>query len=140
MNIALSITDITSLNKHEKLITTAYALSERMGLNADIEVPWLEKAKTHKYISRKLVNDHWEYEYPKSKTKHRIHIANQTELITGIKPLPVDSSNVVIESHKFFYEFKEKVKKGMYCRALQNRKIVGVNEGHFFPSAREING
>ena len=52
--IELTITDITESNRHDKLITAAYALSEQMGLDAEIETPWLEKAKTHKYISKKM--------------------------------------------------------------------------------------
>jgi hypothetical protein len=64
MNIELSITDITPANRRAKLAKAACVLSDQMGLGAVIESPYLEKAKTHKYIAKKWVNDHWEYEYP----------------------------------------------------------------------------
>ncbi|MDR2535180.1 MAG: hypothetical protein LBD29_04000, partial [Treponema sp.] len=64
MNIELSVTNITAANRREKFTRAAYALSDQLGLHADIEAPWMEKTKTHKYIKKEWVNDHWEYKYP----------------------------------------------------------------------------
>jgi len=134
----LLITDIDEENKYDKFVAAAYALSEQMGLDPIIEAPWLEKAKTHKYISKEWENGQWEYEYPKSNNERRVNIANQTELITGIQPLQVDQSNVVSKVNSYFVELRKKIKTGLYCRAMQNKKIVGIDTKHFFTQSKGL--
>ena len=132
MNIELAITGVTQDNRYCKLQKAARALSDRLGLGAAIEAPLLTKAKTHKYIDKKWVNDHWEYVYPQTNNERRANIANQTDLITGIQPLSVNSSNVVNVVNNYFMLIQQAIDKGVKCRWLQNRKVAGIIQGHFF--------
>jgi hypothetical protein len=128
MDIELVISDIDASNRRGKLIKAALGLSEHMGL----ERPVLEKAKTNKYVSKKWVNNHWEYEYPETNNERRANIATQTKLITGIQPLAVNLSNVVNVVNNYFRLIQQAIDKGVKCRRLQNRKVAGIAKNHFF--------
>ena len=130
MNIQLAVNSVTESNKYEKLVAVAHALSDQLGLNAGIEAPWLEKAKTRKYISKKWVTDHWEYKYPQDNTSRRINHANQLELITGIKPLNVTTGNIYQVIKNYEQIFNQAVQKGLKCKWLQNRKVDGLVTRH----------
>jgi hypothetical protein len=101
-----------------------------MGLEAEIELPVMEKAKTHKFISKKWVNDHWEYKYPQDNAGRRVNHANQVELITGIKPLKVTPGDVdqIIKSYE--QTFRQAVRNGLKCKWIQNRKVDGFVAKH----------
>ena len=131
MNIELSITDITESNRHKKLTAAAYALSEQMGLDAEIKAPWLEKARAYKYISKEWKNGQWVYEYPNTENEKVANLANQCELITGIKPLRVNVYNAAKVATKELLKLQGIIRNGDYrCPALENRKIADVNIAH----------
>jgi transposase len=123
MNIILDIKNVNESNKVEKLVTAAKALSEQLGLNADIDVPWLEKAKTHKYISKKWVNDHWEYTYPQTNK-------SEPPLITGVSELSVNEQNYESLAQQEMIKLKEKIKSGLFCQALNNKKVIDIKTSH----------
>ncbi|MDR2484981.1 MAG: hypothetical protein LBD55_06270, partial [Treponema sp.] len=131
MNIELAITGITPANRREKLIKAAHALSDLMGLGAEIERPVLEKAQTHKYISKKWVNDHWEYFYPQTNNERRANSASQIkDIMSGIQPLNITPQNVSRMIQSFKNDFMQSVQSGLYVKHLQNRKIVGITDNH----------
>jgi hypothetical protein len=128
MNFEIAITDITPANKQAKLVKLARVLSDQMGLGADIA--GMGKAKTHKFINKKWVNDHWEYEYPQDNTARRVNHASQVELITGIAPLNVNPGNVYQAIKNYEQVFKRAVKNGIKCKWIQNRKVAGFVGSH----------
>jgi hypothetical protein len=90
----------------------------------------MEKTKTHKYIKKEWVNDHWEYKYPQDNTSRRINHANQADLITGIKPLNVTADNVYQVINSYEQLFNQAVENGLKCKWLQNRKVDGFVTRH----------
>jgi len=92
----------------------------------------LEKAKTHKYTVKEWKNDHWEYTYPETNNERRARIANQTELITDVKPLPVTESNVIQQTNNYFATIQQEINNGLKCIGLQNRRVIGIKKSHFF--------
>jgi len=136
MDIELSITGIDGGNKEAKLIAAAHALSGQLGLGAEVDAEALKKAHTHKYISKKRVNDHWEYEYPSTNNERRANLANQTELITGIKPLEVTEQTAVRIGRSYLSKIEQALKSGVNCKYLQNRKVVGMLPNHLFESRK----
>jgi hypothetical protein len=103
-----------------------------MGLDAEIELTRMEKAKPHKYVSKKWVANHWEYTYPQANNERQVNAASQAELITGIQPLSVNPSNVVNTGRNYFKVIQQAIDRGIKCKWLQNRRIAGIVKDHFF--------
>jgi hypothetical protein len=133
MNIKVSINEITCANRRQKLFTAIHALSEQMKLRPRIDVPWMRKAKTHKYVSRKWENGKWLYEYPRSSNERRANTASQiTDVMNGINPLKVDARNVKTVGTAYLKEIAEYLKDhDVKAKWLQNRKVTGVDIRHF---------
>lgn len=88
--------------------------------------------KSHKYISRWLKNDKWEYEYPKdqkrnnSRAEAKSDIALKTKVITDVHPLvnPTDLEVDAAINHLKELSNSEKLR----CPALGNENIYIIDE------------
>ena len=93
---------------------------------------WLEKSKTHKYISKEMVNGQWVYEYPKTNNDRRVNTANQIkDVIIGINPLLVDRTNAKTIGFKYLNKISQYLAKNdVRAKWLQKRRVSGIDIGH----------
>lgn len=120
-----------------RLVALTSADDQLLSLNHNIIIPQIsavsiEKASTHKYTSKKWVDDHWEYTYPQTNTERRANTASQiTDVITGIQPLNVDKNNAQSIGRAYLAKIENFLKNNdVRCKWLQNRRVSGVDIEH----------
>jgi hypothetical protein len=120
MNIELAIKDITSENKRGKLLKAAYALSDQLGLGVKIDGVISKANPNHDALGR-FASGH-----------SGVSMASDAlPVIEGVKALTnVNRNNWGTIQKQEFGKLREKIKDGLYCPALENRRIVGTIAKH----------